>query len=203
MDSASAKELFVLGRVSARPTHGHEIMRTLRVSNADLWVELSEKHVYYVLRKLERDGLVEASEQREGHLPARKVYRITPLGREALADMLQAQSLVRAMPYSDFDVVFGMLGYTDVLGDAEKSEVLHRRRDFLREIIERVGEARAATEGNADAGAVQHMVLDKTQGLATAELEWLEGVMVRVDRDGWESIKPVVGPEEDKTGAKS
>ena len=78
--NASAKELFVLGRLSSRPTHGHEIMRTLGASRSDLWVELSDKHVYYILNKLEREGLVAVYVQREGARPARKVFSITPAG---------------------------------------------------------------------------------------------------------------------------
>jgi DNA-binding PadR family transcriptional regulator len=197
MDSASARDLFILGRVASRPTHGHEIMRTLRASRSDLWVELSEKHVYYVLRKLEREGLVTSLEERNGNLPARNVYSITPAGREALGEMLQADRLVRSYAYSDFDVVFGMLGYTDALPDGGKNEVLHRRRDFLLELIETVGDARREAEGRPDTGAVQLMVLDKTQRLAEAELGWLEDVMARIARDGWESVRPVVSPNDE------
>ena len=82
MDDASAKALFILGRISIRPTHGHEIMRTLHASRADLWVDLSKKHVYYILRKLEREGLVSVAEQRAGNLPARKVFTITATGAD-------------------------------------------------------------------------------------------------------------------------
>lgn len=191
MEATSARELFILGRIAARPTHGHEIMRTLRASRSDLWVELSEKHVYYVLRKLERDGLVTVSEQREGNFPARKVYAITPAGRVALAEMLTSEGLLRSMPYSDFDVVFGMLGYTDVLPDAAKDEVLHRRRDFLTDLLDQVTQAREALADRAEAGAVQFMVLDKTGAVARAELDWLEDVMERIARDGWDPIRPV------------
>ena len=75
MSTVSAKELFILGRISLRPTHGHEIMRTLRESRADLWVELSEKHVYYILKKLEREGLVAATRSATADCPPARSTR--------------------------------------------------------------------------------------------------------------------------------
>ncbi|MEI7814585.1 MAG: PadR family transcriptional regulator, partial [Coriobacteriia bacterium] len=104
MNAASAKDLFVLGRISLRPTYGHEIMRTLRESHADLWIDLSEKHVYYILRKLAKENLVVATDEETGGLPRRKVYAITDAGLAALAQMMTAENLVQAMPYSEFDV---------------------------------------------------------------------------------------------------
>jgi len=194
MESASVKELFVLGRVSLRATHGHEIMRTLRVSRSDLWVELSEKHVYYVLRKLERDGLVSATEERAGALPARKVYAITEAGRTALAAMMEADNLVRATPYSEFDVLLGMLCYTGVLDAAAKSAILERRRAVLAAKLEGLLAPSTAADAGREAGGFPAVMLDKVARGVRSEIEWLEGVMSRVERDGWDSLRPVFDP---------
>lgn len=192
MDDASAKELFVLGRVSVRPTHGHEIMRTLYASRSDLWVDLSRKHVYYVLRKLEREGLVSSSEERTGNLPARKVYAITESGRFALARMLVADALVRSVPYSEFDVVFGMLAYTDVLPDAEKDAVLARRAEYLTSLAEDATRVSRDSAERPGAGGVQRVILDKVARVAGAELAWLAEVRELIARDGWASMRPVL-----------
>ena len=58
--AVSTRELFILGAVSRNPIHGHGINRIIEISGADQWVELGEKHVYYVLRKLEAAGLIQA-----------------------------------------------------------------------------------------------------------------------------------------------
>jgi DNA-binding PadR family transcriptional regulator len=189
MTATSAKELFVLGRVSRTPTHGHDIMRTLKTSRADLWVDLSEKHVYYVLRKLERGGLVFAVEERAGNLPARKVYGITDAGRLVLAEALRSERLVSATPYSDFDVVFGMLCYTDALSDEEKTEVLRRRRGALVDLLEGTGQAQHPVE-SIGRGRLPDAMLSKVRAIALAEIEWLEGVMVEVRHEGWASMRP-------------
>jgi DNA-binding PadR family transcriptional regulator len=189
--TASAKELFVLGRLMSRPTHGHEIMRTLAESRADLWVELSEKHVYYILKKLERDGLVAVDVQQDGGRPARRVFTITPAGRTEFARLMTAGPLVESMPYSEFDVVFGMLAYTDALTPAEKTSVLERRAAHLRELVAQTAAARAAAE-SASATGLPMRVFDKVARVAQAELAWLGEVLGDVTRDGWPSMRPVL-----------
>ncbi|MDR3687273.1 MAG: PadR family transcriptional regulator [Coriobacteriia bacterium] len=196
--NASAKELFVLGRLSSRPTHGHEIMRTLAASRSDLWVELSEKHVYYVLNKLERDGFVAVEVQREGARPARKVFSITPAGRAEFARLMTAESLVESMAYSEFDVVFGMLAYTEALSPAEKTAVLQRRADYLRRLIAETAEARAAAQA-AGAAGLPARIFDKLERVTQAELDWLGEVLDDVARDGWVNDRPAAGDHEGVT----
>ena len=182
--NASAKELFVLGRLSSRPTHGHEIMRTLSASRSDLWVELSDKHVYYILNKLEREGLVAVDVQREGARPARKVFSITEAGRCEFARLMTAEPLVESMAYSEFDVVFGMLTYTDALTPCEKTAVLQRRAEYLRGLIAETVGARAAAQA-AGAAGLPARIFDKLERVTQAELDWLGEVLADVARDGW------------------
>ena len=186
MNAASAKELFILGRVSLRPTHGHEIMRTLRASHADLWVELSEKHVYYILKKLERDGLIAVAELPDGKLPARKVYAITDAGSRAFATMLVADNLVEATPYSEFDVLFGMLCYSDAIPASEKDDILSRRRGVL---VRLRAELESAHAESPEAGAPRIM-LEKVTRNVTHELNWLDEISATIEREGWDSLKP-------------
>jgi DNA-binding PadR family transcriptional regulator len=199
--TASAKELFVLGRLLSRPSHGHEIMRTLATSRADLWVELSEKHVYYVLKKLERDGLVSVEERRDTTRPARKIFSITPAGRTEFSRLMSADSLIESLPYSEFDVVFGMLAYTDALAPGQKTAILERRATYLRTIIAQAAEATAASAA-AGATGLPTRVFDKVAAVGQAELDWLAAVIADVTRDGWATARPpapATTPEGDRT----
>jgi DNA-binding PadR family transcriptional regulator len=152
-------------------------------------VELSEKHVYYILRKLERDGLIVADASEQSGRPARKVFSITPAGREAFGRMMTAESLIESVPYSEFDVVFGMLAYTDSLPDADKTGVLECRRAFLRDLATRAQEAEdAAARGDLD--GLPRMVLDKLRRVTAAELAWLDEVLLEIERIGWSAMRP-------------
>lgn len=182
--NASAKELFVLGRVSMRPTYGHEIMRTLAESRADLWAELSDKHVYYILKKLEREGMVTAETLGDDSRPARRVFSATSAGLREFDRLMHADGLIQSMPYSDFDVVFGMLTYTDRLTSVEKTEILMRRMEHLHTVI---ADASAAKERSQEHGApsLPTRVFDKVIRVATAELGWLDELLVDLKREGW------------------
>jgi DNA-binding PadR family transcriptional regulator len=187
--TVSAKELFVLGRLSMRPTHGHEIMRTLAESRSDLWVELSEKHVYYILRKLEREGLVSVSEQREGARPARRVYALTPAGLDRFVSEMRSDALAASIPYSEFDVVFGMLAYTDRLSPAEKTAVLEARAEHLCSLVRDAHDSGLRATGSGSA-VLAARVFEKVARVAQAELAWLEKVISDVERDGWTTRNP-------------
>lgn len=191
MAKTSAKELFVLGRVSLRPTYGHEIMRTLRESRSDLWVELSEKHVYYILNKFERDGLVEATGNRTGNLPKRKVYAVTDAGRVVLAEMMSADSLIRARPYSEFDVLLGMLCYADALDERAKDAVLSRREESLESLLKELAGAASSTQSDDEVTGFPTLILGRVTSRIADELAWLRAVMAEVERVGWDSMKPV------------
>ena len=194
MTAASAKDLFVLGRISLRPTYGHEIMRTLRESHADLWIDLSEKHVYYILRKLAAENLVIATDEDTGGLPRRKVYAITEAGIVALAEMMTAENLVQAMPYSEFDVLLGMVSYTDALDEAAKNEILMRRRDSLEATLGRLAQASMDPAANGEVGGFPAIILARVNQRLSDELQWLEEIASEVQRAGWDSMKPTFEP---------
>lgn len=182
--NASAKKLFVLGRLSMRPTHGHEIMRTLAASRSDLWAELSEKHVYYILRELEREGFVRVEQAASGGRASRKVYALTDLGSAEFERLLRSEALVGSIPYSEFDVVFGMLAYTDRLSGEEKLAVLERRAEHLRALIATAREAGGAAASSGAPGLPTRL-FTKVACVAQSELCWLEDVMLDLRQTGW------------------
>jgi len=204
--SASPKELFVLGMLSIRPTYGHEIMRTLIESHADLWVTLSEKHVYYILKKLEREGLVDVEIRHEGTGPSRKVFSATGKGREEFERLIRADSIITSIPYSDFDVIFGMLIYTDRLKADEKTAILKQRVAYLESVIAEALAARkqagaltldktnsaslpvAEPESPLalrEAPAMASRVFDRLIRVAEAESRWLQEVLSDLSKEGW------------------
>jgi DNA-binding PadR family transcriptional regulator len=185
MADLGAKDLFVLGRISRRPTYGHEIMQTIRTSRADLWVELSDKHVYYILRKLEERRLIAAEEPADGG-SSRRVYSITPEGRTTLRRLLAEEGFARSLAYSDFDVVLAMLAYTDALPPEERTEVLEAR---LEEIDRRLAEEYEPLMGRSIEqrfGAAARALYDKGRYLNAAERAWLVALIEEVERDGWD-----------------
>ena len=191
----------MLGVVSRQPIHGHGINRIIEISEADRWVELGLKHVYYVLRKLQRAGLVSSREERLGAAPPRTVYTITPEGRETLRTWLRSPSLSGAFPVSPFDTAFAMLGFADALDEAETIDVLRARRAS---IIAGVDEHGAAGEDllRDQYGATASHMYRRTRMLLEAELAWIDGVLQEVDAKGWESFRVRMNTPEPATEAE-
>ena len=183
----SARELFVLGVVSRAPIHGHGINRIVEVSGAQRWVDISDKHVYYVLRKLEGAGLVEAIEERIGGRPPRSVYRITPEGRQTLSRWLRSD-VDEVTTASPFDTVFAMLAYADALDDDAPLDILRRRRAALASVLED-HPPHAEAEVRAAFGAAAAAMFRKTRGLVEAEIAWIDSVLAEAEAGGWEAFR--------------
>jgi DNA-binding PadR family transcriptional regulator len=77
-------EMAILSLVAERPRHGYQIERVIEERGMREWTEIGFSSIYYLLKKLEREGLVEGQLEAAERGPARKVYRPTPAGLEAL-----------------------------------------------------------------------------------------------------------------------
>jgi DNA-binding PadR family transcriptional regulator len=199
----SSRDLYVLGMLSRGKTYGHELMKAVHVSRADRWVSLSEKHVYYVLQKLARSGWVTESEERDGALPPRKMYELTPVGRTRLSALLCSRALREVFLPTPFDAVFGILAYSDVLAHDEVLSILRARREVLscRLQEDRLDKA-GRTFVEKQYGYLARCLYEKVQTLLGAELNWLDGVIRRVQRSNLKTLRvpdvflaPGEGPE--------
>jgi DNA-binding PadR family transcriptional regulator len=79
----SNAELVLLSLIMEKPRHAYEIEQVIEQRNMRDWTEIGFSSIYRVLSKLEGDGWLEGEMQPpEGRGPARKVYHLTPSGRE-------------------------------------------------------------------------------------------------------------------------
>src|SRR4030042_1259702 len=93
-------ELAILSLVGEQPRHGYEIEQVIEERGMRDWTEVGFSSIYYLLKKLEQEGLVEGRLEVAERGPARKVYHPTPAGWEAMhAGVLEALSVPqRAYP---------------------------------------------------------------------------------------------------------
>ena len=89
-------DALVLAALEQEPAHGYAIIQRLRRRSDDVF-KLPEGTVYPALHRLERDGLVK-SRWTAASGRRRRVYRITPAGREGLAvKRLEWKTFARAV----------------------------------------------------------------------------------------------------------
>jgi DNA-binding PadR family transcriptional regulator len=74
----------VLALLRDRPAHGYELKRAFESSIGPQWGELNIGHLYQVLERLVRDGLVTKRTVSQADRPDKIVYRLTSGGRREL-----------------------------------------------------------------------------------------------------------------------
>jgi PadR family transcriptional regulator PadR len=80
-------DLLILAVLESGPAHGYAVIETLRRRSAGTF-DLPEGTVYPALHRLERQGLL-ASHWSEDSARRKRIYELTPSGRQALVQRQQ------------------------------------------------------------------------------------------------------------------
>ncbi|HEU5420449.1 MAG TPA: PadR family transcriptional regulator [Streptosporangiaceae bacterium] len=130
----------VLALLAERPAHGYELKGSFEQAVGDQWGGLNIGHLYQILERLGRDGLIESQRQPQAVKPDRLVHRITPAGRAELARWLGEPS---RRPGGFRDDFFLKVMATVQAGDADAlAGVLARQRTYLLRELRSLARAR-------------------------------------------------------------
>jgi DNA-binding PadR family transcriptional regulator len=130
----------VLALLADKPAHGYELKSSFELAVGDQWGGLNIGHLYQILDRLSRDGLIESERQPQPVKPDRVVHHLTPAGRAELDRWLSEPS-ARLRGYRD-DFFLKLMAATQV-GDAETLDgVLRRQRAHLLRELHSLAEAR-------------------------------------------------------------
>jgi PadR family transcriptional regulator AphA len=140
MSSLTPTARVILGLVALGPRTGYDVKRISDSSTRFFW-GASYGQIYPELRRLERDGLVEARDEPRGRV-RRRVYRITPEGERAVREWL----LDHDTAYEVRDEGLLRLFFSELLEPGDVLELVRRRRGwfelsaaYFREIGEELG----------------------------------------------------------------
>lgn len=114
----------LLALLAQRPRHGYDLRARFEEQTADLW-PLNSGQVYTTLDRLERDGLVDATDDPDDGSGRRRLYRVTDAGREELRRWLDAASW-SAEPHRD-ELLMKVLLVADQPTEAQAVVADHRR----------------------------------------------------------------------------
>ncbi|MGH3069593.1 MAG: PadR family transcriptional regulator [Streptosporangiaceae bacterium] len=137
----------VLALLADKPAHGYELRGSFEQAVGDQWGGLNIGHLYQVLDRLARDGLIESERHPQPVKPDRLVHRITPAGREELDRWLNEPS-VRTRGYRD-DFFLKVMAAAQAGDPAMLDAVLRRQRAHLLRELRSLADARAAASGSA------------------------------------------------------
>jgi len=122
----------VLALLARGTSHGYELKASFEESVGPQWGEFNIGHLYQVLERLERDGLVSKRNVAQASRPDKTVYRLTVAGRRELEDWL-SKPFVRRSGYRDD---FFLKLFAASLLDAERLDTVLRvqRQAYLGEL---------------------------------------------------------------------
>jgi DNA-binding PadR family transcriptional regulator len=168
--SAEPARFALLGLLLAKPAHGYDLARRFASGSAlgDV-IHLSPSHLYALLARLERDGLITGEVHDAGKLPQRRVYRLTPAGEAAVQRWIdEPVSHPREMRI-DFPLKLYLARGS---GAARVGALLDRQRAVFHDYIARLEREEKPAETEEDAAFISLMRRGRI-GRAQAALDWL------------------------------
>jgi DNA-binding PadR family transcriptional regulator len=126
----------VLALLRDGPSHGYELKGAFEAAIGPQWGTLNIGHLYQVLERLSRNGLVRSSRVAQDIKPDRVVYEMTPDGERELADWMSTPAprtagfrddfflkMMAAARSADPDLVASVV-------DVQRTHLLHELRNL-------------------------------------------------------------------------
>jgi DNA-binding PadR family transcriptional regulator len=173
---SSSTRVLVLGCLLDKPLNGYQVRRQLDVMGAEHWANVAFGSIYHGLGKMAEEGLLEVVESGKG---GKTVYQITEAGRMEFHRLL-LQNWYEVKPIIDpFQVA---LTFMDRLTKQEILDSLDGRIRQLRMSIDAISGAYGVKQHY---GAPKHIDenLYLTVAMLTAQLDWAEKAVIRVEND--------------------
>src|SRR5215472_6799039 len=131
----------VLALLADKPAHGYELRSSFEQAVGEQWGGLNIGHLYQILDRLSRDGLIESQRQPQSVKPDRVIHHLTPAGRAELDRWLGEPSL-RSRGYRD-DFFLKLMAAVQAGDQPTLDGVLRRQRAHLLRELHGLAEARA------------------------------------------------------------
>jgi len=191
----------VLALLADKPAHGYELKSSFEQAVGDQWGGLNIGHLYQILERLSRDGLIASERQPQPVKPDRVVHHLTPAGRAEL-DRWLGEPSPRQRGYRD-DFVLKLMAAVQS-GDRQTLDgVLRGQRAHLLRELRSLADARAQAPSAVVAllitAAELHVRADI--GVVDAAEERLAPEVLLAARDAGDA-GTVASAEQDAPGAR-
>jgi len=168
-------ELAILSLVAERPRHGYQIEGVIEERGMRDWTEVGFSSIYYLLKKLEREGLVAGKLERAERGLVRKVYRATPAGYKALREAVLEALSVPQPCYSPLQ-----LGLANLPG-IPVEEALDALRKYHQALVARLTYVHARWEPQKPLPYYVDAMFEHGVVIAKAEIKWVEQFIQQVE----------------------
>lgn len=172
----------ILGFLQYGPSSGYDLKSLFDLSVNHFW-PADQSQIYRTLSRLAEHGWAEMQVIEQEDRPDRKVYHLTPAGREELHRWLAAPPIFKGGRNPFLVQVF----FSGLLEDAEILALLRRAADFCRIELTHLRALPPQVEPyTAEVGAPREtfcwmLTLEAGVHMTEAYLAWLDGVIARIE----------------------
>jgi len=168
-------ELAILSLTAEAPRHGYEIEQIIEARGMREWTEIGFSSIYYLLKKLEKAGLVESQLiPTHGRGSARRVYQITSNGGAALVD---ATLEALARPKQSYPPILMGMANLPIVSREQAAVALLSYREGL---VERLEHVAARAESQRPLPDHVEMLFNYSLTMIEAEKNWVESVIQKI-----------------------
>ena len=179
--------LLILGVLHRGNFHPYEVKRRLEAAMVECYIDVDVGTLYYAVRKLEKNGLIEAvAQERVARGGIRTIYRITPEGRADFREHLHAQ-FDRQGPVPQ--TLYGALLFLHLADRGTVEEALRRRVTRLDELIAKLCPIREELAPVTSTGG-KHL-LSHIEQQRRLDRAWLQDLLSDIEANG---IRDVADP---------
>ncbi len=169
-------ELAILGLVGESSRHGYEIEQVIEARGMREWTEVGFSSIYYLLKKLEKANWVESELiPIQGRGKARRVYRITASGRDAL---LAATLDALSHPQQTYPAV--LLGVAN-LPFLNSDQAQNAFASYLAEVEIRLGHISAQLAAQSPLPRHVRYLFDYSLAMLEAEKNWAKKIIQEME----------------------
>jgi DNA-binding PadR family transcriptional regulator len=157
----------LLALLAKEPAHGYDLKIQLEHIFGEAYPSPNVGQIYVTLQRLERDGLVHSQDVVQATRPNKRVYELTPAGRDALAAWVEAPS-DGARIRDDF---FMKLALGPLSGAADRMSVINRQRRHYLQLMRGLSALAGETEAS---DPIPRLLIEGAILHLQADLDWLE-----------------------------
>ena len=169
-------ELAILSLIAEQPRHGYDIEQVIEARGMREWTEIGFSSIYYLLKKMEKDGMIESHlQQPEGKGPARKVYSITQPGKQAQIESTLAALSTPQTGSAPF--LLGLSNYPVV----SKEQALSALNSYAAQLDGTLNHMLQRAEDQSPLPLFVEAMFEYSRVLADAELNWIRNFILEVE----------------------
>jgi DNA-binding PadR family transcriptional regulator len=161
----------MLGILAERDLHGYELKSSFDEKVGDFW-SLNYGQIYTTLDRLEKEDLVTHDRQTQERRPDRKIYSITPKGKQELEDWLSTPvAKVRALR----DEFFVKLVFMDKRNPAPVLELIEKQKALYLKQMNRLTHRKVELkkQQRRHDSLTTELLMDAGLFHAEADIKWL------------------------------